>query len=1166
MPPSSNRPRSPASAAAAAAAAAAGASARPQTPPHHSHSSHSHSHHHHSHAVHSHTRHSHHHPPAANGSASHPHLPHQLSSQHHPSSSSSNRHPASASSPASRDPAPPYRSPSPTESPRGGGGRDPSDGGNSSSDDHRRHGATTSGVTGLTDAATIAEAIKRSKKKKKKGGLATARNGSIDSSAGGDPGDRGSIGSRNNNSSSTNSSNVQSARANAKTSGNIWYTSDMEEKQRIREFWMDLKEDERRALVKLEKEAVLKKMKEQQRQSCSCSVCGKKRSLIEHELEMLYDAYYDELESFTNGLARTGRARIRSSGGSDGDLDDDSESIDSQIPAMAEFGSSLTAKGGILTVADDFLKNDGKKFLDLMEQLADRKIQLLEDEEAADEFYDGPDNEWEDEEDDEGDYDDEYDDEDVMTEDQRLEERRRMFQIFAARMFEQRVLTAYREKVAQDRAEKLLQELDEERVKEVQQEEARRNKNMKKKAQKKALKQQKEEEKLEREKERLEEEERLRQEREKKAEEERIRKEMERQKREEERQRKEELERQRREQEKARKEEERLKREEAERVKREAERARKEEEKKRQREAEEKRQREAEERRQRAREERERLERERQQKTALLAAGKAAEKAAAQAAVQAAVEKAAAAASQAALAAQATLATQAAPAAQGAGRGLPATAHRPDRRASANSSSVATSATAPSAPAQGDLSRQPRVPSPRSETTAPKEAGESKSFGITPTIKPQSLPPTEARQQLFPPSQNPPLLSPTKQFIPSNHSAQLQGRLPLPLGVSPIAMGTAPMQPSEIMQEPMISPPLTTPPPRTPVEPHGPPHTAEVPNTSGSAVDGGVSILAENILSALTSGSGAFLVPPVPRNSFSWSAGANFPASAAAPHLSAPPVGPIGASASPAPRLKPIGAERLATLKKSSSGFFGNPPHAAGTIHFGPSGPIGSPRVDPGVVGIGGQLSPSAGLAAGTMDRLPARPSVAPSNGGGMPGDGDVAPDQEFDQLLEQISLHVGTGSEMGGVPSAMAATTSPTAGGTASNPVSVLNSASSNGRLPHHVLAQVGATPPFGRHHSLGAPTAPPGIAAAPIVQPQTLLGGPHNPYMLAQHHHMSLPPPPPPPFGAVAGGVGVGGIGVVGAGRGPGIIGQGIIGASTQYVPGPIPTASRASWMGPM
>ena len=42
--------------------------------------------------------------------------------------------------------------------------------------------------------------------------------------------------------------------------------------------------------------------------------------------------------------------------------------------------------GGILTVADDLLKNDGQKFLEMMEQLADRRIQR--EREAADLNYD----------------------------------------------------------------------------------------------------------------------------------------------------------------------------------------------------------------------------------------------------------------------------------------------------------------------------------------------------------------------------------------------------------------------------------------------------------------------------------------------------------------------------------------------------------------------------------------------------------------------------------------------------------------------------------------------------------------------------------------------------------------------------------------------------------
>lgn len=80
----------------------------------------------------------------------------------------------------------------------------------------------------------------------------------------------------------------------------IWNTSTAEERERIKQFWLSLGEEDRRSLVKVEKEAVLKKMKEQQKHSCSCTVCGRKRTAIEEELEVLYDAYYEELEQYAN--------------------------------------------------------------------------------------------------------------------------------------------------------------------------------------------------------------------------------------------------------------------------------------------------------------------------------------------------------------------------------------------------------------------------------------------------------------------------------------------------------------------------------------------------------------------------------------------------------------------------------------------------------------------------------------------------------------------------------------------------------------------------------------------------------------------------------------------------------------------------------------------------
>lgn len=373
----------------------------------------------------------------------------------------------------------------------------------------------------------------------------------------------------------------------------IWSTSNQEERERIKEFWLGLGEDERKSLVKVEKDAVLRKMKEQQKHTCSCTVCGRKRTAIEEELEGLYDAYYLELEQFANqsdgppllgpprdfplrpprGL-RPGyvdqppvRGRIVEQVGEDDeeeveevysedDIDDEEFSDDEppeafhnphdrDVSDFLTFGNSLQVKGtqllesllhrygnmdlgGILTVADDLLKNDGKRFIEMMEQLAERRMAREED--AREHFargyghpngsYPAPHNhpppeedEYDEEEDEEDDYDDsqeeEYDDEEVysnpsvmpsryhtecccqdqMTEEQRMEEGRRMFQIFAARMFEQRVLSAYKEKVAKERQQKLLEELEEE-SRQVDEQKAKKAKNAQKKKDKAAQRKQ----------------------------------------------------------------------------------------------------------------------------------------------------------------------------------------------------------------------------------------------------------------------------------------------------------------------------------------------------------------------------------------------------------------------------------------------------------------------------------------------------------------------------------------------------------------------------------------------------------------------------------------------------------------------------------------------------
>jgi hypothetical protein len=82
------------------------------------------------------------------------------------------------------------------------------------------------------------------------------------------------------------------------------------EREKIRDYWLGLPHDKRWKMVQLEKETVLRKMKEQQRHGCTCAVCGRKRNAIEEELEVLYDAYYDELEQYA-----LQQRRYQSSGG-----------------------------------------------------------------------------------------------------------------------------------------------------------------------------------------------------------------------------------------------------------------------------------------------------------------------------------------------------------------------------------------------------------------------------------------------------------------------------------------------------------------------------------------------------------------------------------------------------------------------------------------------------------------------------------------------------------------------------------------------------------------------------------------------------------------------------------------------------------------------------------
>ena len=198
-----------------------------------------------------------------------------------------------------------------------------------------------------------------------------------------------------------------------------------------------------------------------------------------------------------------------------------------------------------------------------------------------------------------------------MTEEQRMEEGRRMFQIFAARMFEQRVLQAYREKVAKERQEQLLQELYEEGQQQELKDAKKAKEAAKKKEKKEKQKQLRAEEKARKEAEQAAKEAELRAAEEKRLEEQRKKREEQRKKKEAERKTQEE-EKQRREADRIRRQqEERERQQEAERKAREhklQEKKAREEAKRKEREGREAREKEAKEK--KAHEERDRRERE----------------------------------------------------------------------------------------------------------------------------------------------------------------------------------------------------------------------------------------------------------------------------------------------------------------------------------------------------------------------------------------------------------------------------------------------------------------------------------------------------------------------------------------------------------------------------
>lgn len=104
---------------------------------------------------------------------------------------------------------------------------------------------------------------------------------------------------------------------------NIWDNSSIEEQENLKQFWESLDESQKFELVQIDKQSILELFKNEARSAknnhannnnnvssahgsqlnmnskhCTCSYCGRQKSLIEDELESIYDNHFDDIIDF----------------------------------------------------------------------------------------------------------------------------------------------------------------------------------------------------------------------------------------------------------------------------------------------------------------------------------------------------------------------------------------------------------------------------------------------------------------------------------------------------------------------------------------------------------------------------------------------------------------------------------------------------------------------------------------------------------------------------------------------------------------------------------------------------------------------------------------------------------------------------------------------------
>jgi hypothetical protein len=220
----------------------------------------------------------------------------------------------------------------------------------------------------------------------------------------------------------------------------------------IRGFWSSLSPEEQAPLTKVQKHELPKRMKEQQKvwpqqNNCSCNSCIKRRLVIEDELNLLYFEFFDEMAA--------------------ADGDEHALVPSSRANGAFHLAPCLSVRADHLVLTEYALANGGAQLIQMLGFLADQRHALLAKDEAAVpiEFETGRAPE-------------DAEDSD-LTADERIDEGKRCFLMFGAKMFEQLFIAAYKEKVALNKQAMLIEEEEEEGRKLEQVEAAKEKKRLK---------------------------------------------------------------------------------------------------------------------------------------------------------------------------------------------------------------------------------------------------------------------------------------------------------------------------------------------------------------------------------------------------------------------------------------------------------------------------------------------------------------------------------------------------------------------------------------------------------------------------------------------------------------------------------------------------------------